>query len=297
MSTKSIYHMTHIMEEFTGTEFYTKKGGIKTSDTVYVISSNGTGTEPFLEGAFKVSDTEEGIFPVGKQKFEQKAYLSILRRPESPISLSYLQDRLSAKKFASRFMNFKPNLQDYEISEFDDLLLKANSKKEVFKSAEPELISDLENILQTETECTREVLCRIGQGAFRINVAEVWGLDNEVCVVTGIALPAILTASHIVPWHQCTGSKVAMRLDGANGILVCANIDRLFDRYLLTFVKKGSSCVVKYSNSLDGDYLKQLQMTEDLELVPNRMSKSDKERFFSNIQEHNNEFYKREAER
>jgi hypothetical protein len=289
--------MTHIMGKFAGTEFYTKKGGIKTSDTVYVVSSHGAGTEPFLEGAFKVSETEDGTFKHNDHIFKQKSYLSVLRFPESPISLSFLQDRLSPKKFASRFMNFKPNLEDYEISEFDDLLLKANSKKEAFKSAEPQLISDLENILQTETECTREVLCRIGQGAFRRNVAEVWGLDNEVCVVTGIALPAILTASHIVPWHQCTGTKVAMRLDGANGILVCANIDRLFDRYLLTFVKKGSSCVVKYSKSLDGDYLKQLQMTEDLELVPNSMSKSDKERFFSNIQEHNNEFYKREAGR
>jgi len=45
----------------------------------------------------------------------------------------------------------------------------------------------------------------------------------------------VLTASHIIPWAE----DEALRLEGSNGILLCAHVDRLFDRHLISFDDEG----------------------------------------------------------
>jgi predicted restriction endonuclease len=54
--------------------------------------------------------------------------------------------------------------------------------------------------------------------------------DNR-CGVTGLAEPALLIASHIVPWAENKQS----RLDPRNGISLNALHDKAFDRGLISF--------------------------------------------------------------
>lgn len=67
------------------------------------------------------------------------------------------------------------------------------------QSAAAELAEDLAEIERTVPDATeREALvqARIGQGRFRGDVTRLWG-KGEVCALTGIALPELLTASHV----------------------------------------------------------------------------------------------------
>lgn len=80
------------------------------------------------------------------------------------------------------------------------------------------------------TEVERLVRQRVGQQAFRSAMLDYWG---GACAVTGIAIPELLRASHAKPWAEC-GSD-AERLDVFNGFLLSANLDALFDRFLISF--------------------------------------------------------------
>ncbi len=85
-----------------------------------------------------------------------------------------------------------------------------------------------------DTEVERLVRQRVGQHAFRQAMLDYWG---NACAVTGLALPEVLRASHAKPWAAC--SSDAERLDVFNGFLLSANLDALFDRFLITFSEDG----------------------------------------------------------
>ena len=57
------------------------------------------------------------------------------------------------------------------------------------------------------------------------------------CPLTGITEPALLRASHIVPWAECTDEQ---RLDVHNGLLLSALWDAAFDRGLVSFADDGA---------------------------------------------------------
>lgn len=80
----------------------------------------------------------------------------------------------------------------------------------------------------------RLVRQRVGQQAFRQAMLDYWG---GACAVTGVALSEVLRASHAKPWAECVSD--AERLDVFNGFLLNANLDALFDRFLITFSDDG----------------------------------------------------------
>lgn len=84
------------------------------------------------------------------------------------------------------------------------------------------------------TEVERLVRQRVGQQKFREAMLDYWG---GACAVTGVALPQVLRASHAKPWAECTSD--AERLDVFNGFLLVANLDALFDRFLISFDDSG----------------------------------------------------------
>lgn len=87
----------------------------------------------------------------------------------------------------------------------------------------------------TQTEVERLVRQRVGQDIFRQSLMDYWG---GACAVTGIAIPELLRASHIKPWAECASD--AERLNVFNGFLLCAHLDALFDRHLITFDERGA---------------------------------------------------------
>jgi hypothetical protein len=86
---------------------------------------------------------------------------------------------------------------------------------------------------------------RVGQNLFREGLLELW---EGRCAVTGLAVPALLRASHIKPWADCETD--AERLDVYDGILLAPHLDAAFDRGLITVVDDGAIAV---SEELDDD--------------------------------------------
>jgi putative restriction endonuclease len=78
------------------------------------------------------------------------------------------------------------------------------------------------------------VTARKGQGIFRERVLAL----EPRCRVTGVTNPWLLIASHIKPWRSC--ATAAERLDGANGLMLTPDVDRLFDRGLIGFEDNGA---------------------------------------------------------
>jgi putative restriction endonuclease len=85
------------------------------------------------------------------------------------------------------------------------------------------------------TEIERMVRQRVGQNTFRNAMMDYWG---SACAVTGITVSEVLRASHAKPWANCVND--AERLDVFNGFLLSANLDALFDRFLITFNDDGT---------------------------------------------------------
>lgn len=96
------------------------------------------------------------------------------------------------------------------------------------------------------TEVERLVRQRVGQQKFRDAMLDYWG---GACAVTCIQIPEVLRASHAKPWAECATD--AERLDVFNGFLLSANLDALFDRFLISFDDQGMLVIAPALAGLD----------------------------------------------
>ena len=78
------------------------------------------------------------------------------------------------------------------------------------------------------TEVIREVKTRRVQSFFRKTVLISYG--NQ-CAISGLKLPEMIIASHIIPWSK----NEKRRADPTNGIALNSLYDKAFDRGLITF--------------------------------------------------------------
>lgn len=76
-------------------------------------------------------------------------------------------------------------------------------------------------------DVVRSVLVRVNQNVFRKMILKIY---NQSCCVTGLNIPEINRASHIIPWAE-DDSK---RLDPRNGLCLSATYDAAFDRNLIS---------------------------------------------------------------
>ena len=83
-------------------------------------------------------------------------------------------------------------------------------------------------------------MLRSNQNFFRRRVLSAF---EYRCCVTGIAIPDLLVASHIIPWS----SNKIHRLNPQNGLCLNALHDRAFDRGLM-WVDEGF--IIRYSSSM-----------------------------------------------
>lgn len=103
--------------------------------------------------------------------------------------------------------------------------------------------------LPRTTEAERLVIQRIGQDVFHDALMDYWG---GRCPLTGITEPALLRASHIVPWSDCSDEQ---RLDVHNGLLLSALWDAAFDKGLVSFNDDGMARVSSSLSEAAGDAL------------------------------------------
>lgn len=83
----------------------------------------------------------------------------------------------------------------------------------------------------------REVIQRQGQDIFRKKLLPYW---KGKCSVTGFDYESILIASHIKPWKDSDDTE---KFDVYNGLLLTPNLDKLFDRGLISFENDGELIV------------------------------------------------------
>ena len=86
---------------------------------------------------------------------------------------------------------------------------------------------------------------RIGQTFFRSAVLSAY---IERCCITGLAIPTLLVASHIVPWRIDKSNRVNPR----NGLLLSALHDKAFDLGLIT-ISADLTVQVSRKHSTEGD--------------------------------------------
>lgn len=79
-------------------------------------------------------------------------------------------------------------------------------------------------------EKVREVSTRVNQAIFRDKILSIY---NYKCAITGIDIPSLLVASHIIPW----ASNKKERLNPANGICLSSLYDAAFDKGYIGFTK------------------------------------------------------------
>jgi putative restriction endonuclease len=111
-------------------------------------------------------------------------------------------------------------------------------------------ISTLDDNPLSKTETLAIVKQRIGQQKYRAAMIEYW---EGKCAVTGAAIPELLRASHAKPWAECETD--AERLDVYNGFLLSANLDALFDQFLISFDEQGQIIFSKKLTSTDLEIL------------------------------------------
>lgn len=68
---------------------------------------------------------------------------------------------------------------------------------------------------------------RLGQDFFRYMLLNIY---NSKCCISGLEIPEVLRASHIIPWAE----KEETRLDPSNGLCLSATYDAVFDKHLIS---------------------------------------------------------------
>ena len=94
-------------------------------------------------------------------------------------------------------------------------------------------LADLDND-KTLSETERSTLrtTRLGHGKFREGLVGYW----RGCAITQYPDVRLLIASHIKPWREADNKE---RLDPYNGLLLVPNLDKVFDRQLISFDRGG----------------------------------------------------------
>lgn len=90
----------------------------------------------------------------------------------------------------------------------------------------PDFILDDMCNLQGE-EAIRSVRVRVNQNVFRKIIMKNY---NHACCITGLNVPEINRASHIIPWAE----DETKRLDPRNGLYLSATYDAAFDKNLIS---------------------------------------------------------------
>lgn len=159
------------------------------------------------------------------------------------------------RKEASIFDFGQPNQSSYPLKSFCSAALKSLKKYAQYE----EEVLDADRIVAQESnprtistklishfDITKEGEDRIsmtkqrkGQDYFRRMILANYG---GRCALTGIDIPQLLLASHIIPWADKSHAKD--RLNPCNGICLSALYDKAFDQGLITFSPDDYSVVL-----------------------------------------------------
>ncbi|MBR1644495.1 MAG: HNH endonuclease [Bacteroidales bacterium] len=140
------------------------------------------------------------------------------------------------------FDHGNPNQRSYPLNNFCSAALTSlmgyaqfeGAEMIVFKETNPRTISTrlikYFGLTREGEDVASESKRRKGQDYFRRLILSNYGFR---CALTGIDIPQLLFASHIIPWRDKTHKQD--RLNPCNGICLSALYDKAFDEGLITF--------------------------------------------------------------
>jgi len=121
------------------------------------------------------------------------------------------------------FVNNKENLL------FESERILAEREHITLEEKYPDILAGIEN-LKGETKI-REVKTRVNQNVFRQIVVVNYA---SKCAITGIDIPDMLVASHIIPWSK----NEVERLNPENGICLSSLYDKAYDKGYISINEK-----------------------------------------------------------
>ena len=274
------YHKSHERGPFSERQYLTNQSHACRGDRLFVgIGDKPKGTSYMLSGEYEICEQPERI-QLGDGRSSYRLSLRPLRAFTSPVRLdtdrTVTNDRFRrAYVYGGGPMKLKPEWEEVFERLLDDACASTSTVAE-----------DIEDVLNDESigDTTKRqwIEARIGQGKFRLGVIDTWGA-GEVCAITGIDVREILNASHIVAWKD---SK-ELRLEGTNGLLLCAHLDRLFDRYLISFDDIGRLIVsLRLAPERWATLEKELNVKKGVGLRMDRMNFTDERKVLANLKVH-----------
>lgn len=212
-------------------------------DYLYRIYTNKTGTAKSYITAIHIIDklfTCEDIFSL---KGKSLTYIEDTQLLLQIVDFICVQQSLFIKGSDSIFRNIDPEQTSYPKNYFCSAAMKQlleYHKFEIYEKADQKIYGKTNGVsiskvlnkhfclnkigLDSQVTTTE----RIGQDYFRKMILENY---YNKCCVTGLNIPQILRASHIVAWAD----NKEHRLDPENGLCLSATYDAAFDRHLISF--------------------------------------------------------------
>ncbi len=169
-----------------------------------------------------------------------KVKKELTKNAEGMFDGKYINLRKSDKKIFSSTNSSRPNNYGIytpliiEITDMNDIDIIICWRK-MLDDAD-KLMGVKTNNTEKELKATQRVtttLSRIGQENFRKKIFKKYGV---ICGLCSIDFDWMLIASHIKPWKDSDDKE---RLSHINGVVLCRNHDRLFDKGFISFDKEG----------------------------------------------------------
>lgn len=159
-----------------------------------------------------------------------------------------------------------PRYFEYNLFEkVRDFGLNLNKEKEIIQIKIKDIkFNDLKDI-KDASEKNAIIKIRIGQSSFRKQLINKY----EKCCICGIRNRNLLIASHIKPWSKCSTNKEKVDYE-SNGLLLCSQHDKLFDRGYISFNDNGKIII---SSILDKKEYELLNISSSFKLRINIKTK------------------------
>lgn len=228
------YGMNKNGQKFSNASWETVKG-VKAGDVIFCNKDR-----EIVYVATATADAEPAPRPLSRSfdKWEREG-------TRVDVDLTVLEHPIDVSQFSEIFMS------SYNESSRPSVFAENGSCTQTYMCEIPEVAAKMiasfisENVsidfnketakVKEATGSTKETIiqARVGHGPYRDKLFKKWG---GKCAVTGIALESMLTASHIVSWSISNDKE---KVDPYNGLPLIPNLDRLFDRGMISFDDNG----------------------------------------------------------
>lgn len=168
----------------------------------YVLEQQNIGDSGIFDTNFKPSYWRSGFYSAALKSYKE---FLILRQHKDALWQLYNEQQVDPSELGKR-------MERKKIKSIEELVSERNID---FSTKEGK-------------EVLQQTKARVNQDFFREMILFDYGTQ---CCVTGLNVPGVLRASHIVGWAE----DKETRLNPANGLCLSATYDAAFDRHLISF--------------------------------------------------------------